>query len=298
MIMRMSGTRETRFETQQPTLEPEPVFSLEQMSVLIGNLNTEAKCLAVSFTPQKLVPVTEITENLRIAGAYDIEGPKRFNVSDILKKIHPTIVSTWDDPDPVNFRGAKLWAQRQPDYAGNYVAGLAGALMDYSFLHDRPLRTILGEKRTMSRSAINSTEIRLGLLTGLLYMHNTSPNEVFTREDVKDCISGVYGDELWYGDRRIIDRHFTQLRQARIIEEIKIGRDRIIRLCKKPNGTESYDEIQDLLKIVGEFAIGLESTIDQGISQAHDIIYDHPENPAMLVHRSYASTGHTGKNTR
>ncbi len=268
------------------------------MSILIGNLNTEAKCLAVSFTPQELVPVTEITEELREVGAYGIESSRRFNVSGILKKIHPAIVSTWDDPDPNNFRGARLWAQRRPDYTGNYVAGLAGALIGYSFHHDRPLRTVLGEKRSMKNSAINSTEIRLGVLTGLLYMHETSPNEIFTREDVRDCISDAYNDESWYGDRRIIDRHFTQLRQARIIEEIKIGREQIIRLNKRPDGKELYDEIRDLLKIVGEFAIGLESTIDKGMSSVQKIIHDQPANIAMLVHRAYANSGHTGKDTR
>ncbi len=270
------------------------MFDLEQMALILGDVNTEAKCLAIGFTPQERVSVLDIRESLSDSGAFDLVPQSRFNVQGILSKTNDGFVTVVSEPIPEKHSTAS-WAQRNPDFAGDFIAGLAGDLITYSIRNNRSLRTIIGEKRLSANNA-NAILNRLGILTGILSLTIDSPSTSgsFSTEDlVEFCFE--HGDEI-ETSRSLINKHIGSLKDKKVVDEKLSKGKQVIRTSVKPDGTEAYHDVHDLLRIVGTYAVGRHEDISAGISSGIETAKCR-NNVALLVKRSYATSGHTGKTT-
>jgi hypothetical protein len=268
---------------------PEVIFDAAPSAYLLGELNTEASCVALTAAPQILTPVVEINQNLEAQGAFAIEEPRRFNVQGLLKAMPDNFVTMVTDPLP-GYARAQSWVQKNEGIFGTFLTGYAGALLGYSLDHNRPLRIIIGEKRRpTSEGVMHSVEIRLGVLAALQSLATTSRTGTFKRRELYE-LTDTFGI-----DEPLARRHLARLSDHKVVEDSR-GKYRI-RIAEKKDGSQSFDDIADLLKIVAHFAIADPKAIQEGIDRGTEIMSD-PTSLALLVRRSYATSTHTGKSTK
>lgn len=277
---------------QTSSSEIEPIFNGSAAAAIVGELNTEARCVALLATPYELTPVIDINDNLASLGAFGLVDSCRFNVGGHLKELPDFAVSTISNlPNPEYPENPRvsLWAVRHTGIVSDYFSGLSGQFLQYSLDHGRSLRTILGEKRRKPGN-ISSTEARLGVLASVLYLTDTSANGTFTKDEVKEM-----AESFGISDR-ITNGHLTRLTTWSVVQPVSHSSTDVYRPAIKPDGSDAYDDIKDILRIVASFAIPDAQAIKNGIDRGNQIMKS-GKDIARLVHRSYSTSTHTGKST-
>lgn len=259
-----------------------PTAPIGGMHALIGELNTEARCVAITATPPGETPVPEINEGLRKFNAFSLVGQRRFNVHALLSSM----------PDELVRSGNDSCAQvasviKNSESLGSFATGLAGSLLRYSHERGVSLRMIIGEKRSGKNGEAHSTHSRLGVLAAIAAFSETG--EPFTTTEVAREVES-------YGvDQRTARAHVWKLTKQGLLTKGQT-RKRSLEVFRKPDGTTFADDINELFRIIGRFSLSPAMAIAQGTEEGRDIIHD-SNNLPLLVERSYASSTHTGKST-
>ncbi|MCA9333149.1 hypothetical protein KDA00_04755 [Candidatus Saccharibacteria bacterium] len=274
--------------------EQEPIFDSTSIAAVIGELNTEARCIALTSTPTEFTQVLDICDGLQQKGAFDIVDKSRFNVGGILKEFPNSVVATISDPPAPDVSApnpqTRLWAKKADGVVGDYFTGFAGDLLQYSLAHNRALRTIIGEK-VRKEDRMPSIESRLGVLAAIQYLSDESVSGTFTRREVRDMTS-----DFGIG-RSVAMQHIKRLMIHSVVQPARNNSDEVLRPAIKPDGTEAYDDIRDILQIFARFAIPTPNVIYSGVKSGRLVMSD-PKVVSLLIQRSYATSTHTGKSTR
>lgn len=265
------------------------VIPIEGMAEVLGTFNTEAYCLAYAATPTDLVHASDVSEQLRVAGAFEKVSPKTFYVGGLLKRIGLPYVEIFEDPEaPPLLR--KNWVARMDTEVGRYALGLTGSLLDLSVQTNIPLRTILGEQRRPKDGALHSIESRLGILYALAK---------FDAQDTEFTAIDLYREVEELGiDYMVVKKSLRSLRAGELLDSDGEGKSRTHTLSQGDEYRSSTRHVIDqVMKRVALFAVASEIAIEEGTKKAHEIL-EQPDLVAKLAYRSYASSGHTGKHTR
>lgn len=259
------------------------------MAEVLGTFNTEAYCLAYAATPTDLVHASDVSEELRVAGAFEKVSPKTFYVGGLLKRIGLPYVELFEDPEaPPLVR--KNWVARMDTEVGRYALGLTGSLLDLSLQTNVPLRAIIGEQRRPKDDALHSVESRLGILYALAKFDDQ--NSEFTAIDLFREVEELGIDYI------VVKKSFRSLRDSGLLDSSGEGKSRTHTLSQgDAYRSSTRHTIDELMKLVALFAVGSETAIAEGTKKAHEILKQ-PDLVAKLAYRSYASSGHTGKKTR
>lgn len=274
------------FIGEEPTPEVEPThIPGAAMALLVGALNTEAKCITYSVIPDEpaWTPVTEIRNNLEANSAYELVRPKRFNIQGILRGMDGLITNVINDPLSEN-QVHKLWTQKR-EPLGPVATGIAGLLLDFSLTHHMPLRKILGEQRSVRN--VSSTEIRLGVLCTCAGMalsesiidKNTAAEAVYETNEIK---------------RDAFDGHIGNLVNAGILSETGNRLRRKLEFTKLQSNYEALEVTMALLSTIGRVATNPATEAQRGRRLGQQITTN-PSVVPQLILRSYESTTHTGK---
>jgi DNA-binding transcriptional ArsR family regulator len=272
--------------------QPHPTYALDDWAIaqVIGELNTEAKCIALLSVPEKLTQLSDIREDLEILGAYDMEEATRFNVLGILKSMDGRFVSLALDPLANGGRG-EYWAQMREGPTGEFSRALGGSLLHFSFTHNVSLRKLIGERRrTTDPEQVDSVETRLALLAVLTAESSGSRSGTFKKAQILDRLEGDFSIRP-----TTTSTHLKRLVDAKFVVAAEQGRHRL-ELPTLADGREVNEIFMDFLKIVGGFAVNSPEMREQGLSQADEIMQKRGAIP-LLVRRSYHSSAHTNKNT-
>lgn len=260
---------------------------LETMAVLTGELNSEAHCAALLAVPMdRLTMVSDVSNTLRKAGAYDHVRPRRFNLHMALVKMHPALVSTLAEPASKGEQ-SKTWVRKSAQPVGTFATAYAGAMLGFSLDQAISPRILVGEKRNapQGQSAIAS---RLTVLTHLYNAHLSSGD--FTAREIFDSVAD-------YGvSRSGLQRHLAGLSQHGIIEPV--DPDSVI-LRMRPQGMEPKQAAPSLivgsfLKLIAGFATNNPEAIQAGLARGQAIMADR-EALGQLVDRSFAASSHVNK---
>lgn len=274
------------FIGNEPTPEVEPShIPGPAMALLVGALNTEAKCITYSAIPDEpaWTPVTDIRKELETNSAYKLVVAKRFNIQGILRGMDGLLTNVINDPLSEN-QTHKLWTQKR-EPLGPVATGIAGLLLDYSLTHHMPLRRILGEQRTVRN--VNSTEIRLGILCTCASMaksesvidKNTAAEAVYETNEIK---------------RDAFDGHIGNLVNAGLLSETGNRLRRKLEFTKLPSNYEALEVTIALLSTIGRVATNPATEAQRGRRLGQQIATN-PSVVPQLILRSYESTTHTGK---
>lgn len=258
---------------------------IETMSILLGELNTEARCVALASTPPELTALRDINDNLRDNGAF-LETPRRrFDVRGILETMPDSLATLLRDPaaGPQD----ATWATRDDGPTGEFAHALAGALLDFSAQHGIGLRTLIGEKRTATENYPHSVETRLTVLAKVALLGRDS--EPFSGTEIVRAVQEI--------DERTPDRT-VRSHVAKLIDHgyIKTShrRPKAYELAQRGDGIDAPEVMTDFFSIVGKFAIGSEHAIEHGKGRAQQIVST-PSLLSKLVAKAYEATAHTGK---
>ncbi|MCA9331632.1 hypothetical protein KC968_01680 [Candidatus Saccharibacteria bacterium] len=271
----------------------------QTIATLLGEMNTEARCILVSATPNELVPLQHVKEDLEARNAYAHTSNRRFNVGGLVNSFHPAIISKSIDPIDDSAwvrRGADhidAKTQSKPkgqestaDLIGNFAAGLAGSLLAFSADYGVPLRHVVGEKHPPKKHGFSATEARLGVLATIVTLAQNYDS--FTGNDVRDLT-----DELGFPIRPIRG-HLRDLVEYGYLQSDDTKRPKVYRSTELDNGSTSFEMMQDYLMIAAKFAIGSVHAQEKGIQQGQQILNDSLLLP-RLIEKSYEASGHTGK---
>lgn len=254
------------------------------MAVLLGELNTEARCIALVATPTELTAMRDINEDLRQKGAFDIVDRSRFNVHGHLSAMPDYLATTVSDPLPEQARAA--WAIRSDCPTGVFATAMAGALLRFSDERNVSLRTLIGEKRSAAEGKMHSIETRLGVLATVASL--TLEGKPVTSSGVAERAQdfGLGAQTIW--------SHLHKLARHGFLNKSESGSTFTITETK--NGHDTGDTLDQFLRLVSSFAIGASVAIEKGADDARAMLYDSSRLP-LLVEKSYKSSTHTGKST-
>jgi hypothetical protein len=272
------------------------VFDDKSVSALLGELNTEAKCVALLFTPQEPTRVSDISESLVDAGAYDIEERSRFNVSGILGQMPDLLVKTSSKDEESGNSQPRMWAQKSKGYFGEFIDGVSGTLLDYSLRHDRPLRTIIGEKK-QQKGITSAIELRLGVLAAVAKLSHESGYGTIDRNDVIDCVEEAFKADSIPLIRDTVLKAIGRLQVDGVVEIKTVGIKSDVRLFDTEKARPTEEQVMDLLGIVGKIATADREMVFDGQTLRNKII-SRRSTIANLIHTSYSSSNHTGKASR
>lgn len=270
------------------------------MSMLLGELNTESRCVLVTATPNELVPVQHVREDLFARNALGLVSRERFNLNSIVNSFSPAVISKSKDP-----LDGSVWIQRGAAQAiaeasgeteddvrevtnpvGDFVAGMSGSLLAFSAEHGIPLRSLIGEKHGPKKHGISATEIRLGVVATVVTLAQTG--QPFTGNQIRE-----YTESLDLMDRPVRS-HLRELVKHGYLQCDDSKRPKVYRTTELPDRTDTLDMMTEFLGIVGRFAIGSIHAQEHGIQRGQQIL-DDPVLLPRLIQKSYDASGHTGK---
>jgi hypothetical protein len=263
-------------------------LSTADVALLLGENNTEARCITyLSITDSGMVPLNIITSKLAENEAFKYVPLTRFNVGGIIDATDNSLVVTTRDPHP-DFGHSTIWVEKTPDTDLSQLANAtAGLLLAYSLEHNRPIRSLLGEKRTTA-SGSNSIQNRLGVLA--VAFDEEVVGRGFAPDDIAERNLADYGIPLL-----TTKRHIQNLVNAKIMSAIN-PRSTRLEFTIRPDGKETRLEVLELFKLIGSLATGSTEELKAALKRGRQII-DNPKWLPLLVKRSYASSGHTGKHS-
>ena len=271
------------------------------ISEIVGELNTEAKCIALLSVPvgEGATPISSIRENLAVRGAFQFVDRSRFNVLGIYKEMRSGLVALHHDPYANNGIGT-YWVGRPDSPLTTFSNAWAGSFLDYSaglgLASENPdenigLRDILGErKQPPNPTSATAIEARLAALALLVAVDDEAAGNVFRRHAVIEPLVEKYG--ISKGPAR---EHLNHLQEIGLLTSPCHGSPKI-ELATLSDGREARTIIRDFLKIVAGFARGSNIFEQNGLQSAEQIMSD-PEKVAALVRKSYERSPHTGKHT-
>ena len=256
------------------------------MALLVGALNTEAKCITFASIPDvaELTPVATIRSELAKNGAYDLVDSSTYNAQGIIRKMDTLLVNVVSDShrDPVR---ASMWVQKD-QAIGPFATGVAGALLDVSLTHNMPLRRLLGEQFTTPQ--VNAIETRLGTLCTFA--------SLATSGELIDRIAVGYDIAQQQGvNHSTARRHVDKLIESGILTTNRLS-NQFVEFRTLPDGRDTLEITLELLGRIGKLATQPHAEAERGRRLAKEIATNERIVPA-LIKRSYASTGHTGKST-
>jgi len=271
------------------------------MAMLLGELNTESRCVLATATPNELVPVQYVREDLMARNALGLVSRERFNLNSIVNSFSPAIISKSKDP-----LDGSVWIQRgitQPadsdlsqdpsgaaqettNPVGDFIAGMSGSLLAFSAKYGIPLRSLVGEKHAPKKHGISATEIRLGVVATVVRLAQTG--QPFTGNQIRE-----YTEDLDLMERPVRS-HLSDLVKYGYLQCDDSKRPKVYHTVELPDRTDTQELMTDFLRIVGEFAIGSIRAQEDGIQRGQQILDDSVLLP-RLIQKSYDASGHTGK---
>ncbi len=259
------------------------------MALIVGALNTEAKCITIASTPDiaDITPVATVRANLAKHGAYDLVDPLTFNVQGLFRKMDRLLVDVSSNPDR-DLLNASMCVRKCEDI-GPFATGVAGALLDVSLTHNMPLRHLIGEQLTNKRGGVSAVETRLGALCTFasLAMAGEQIDRIAVTHEIV---------EQQRVDRSTSRRHIDKLIEVGILTGGSSRNNRILEFATLPDGRDTLEITMALLTTIGKLATQPYTEAERGRRLAKEIATNDRIVPA-LIKRSYASTGHTGKST-
>ncbi len=278
------------------TSQPEAVLNSETLGVILSNLNTEAKCISLAFTPYEYTSLSDINENLRVVGAFDNVDSKTFNVSGLLRCMPEVMVTTFSEPLGVNTEKTKLWAKKPTQILGNYLEGFSGQLLELSTSSGFSLRSIIGERR-IQKNAYNAIELRLGVLGIILSELRSSDINTTDKSTVIKSVKEIFEFDNKDVASNRVNTTLRSISRDGIISITDSKKAQKIEFTHPDDKEPTHEVIESLFRTIGGLLIADESTLTAGRKFIRDI-KSQDDTIARLVEKSYSSTRHTGKKTK
>lgn len=261
------------------------------MANIIGEFNTEAKCIAYSATTTNVEPMSEINSRLSSIGAFDAVNQRTYNTAGILDAMPDFMVSSISD-----YENRRLYVSRNSGFFGKYLHGFAGSIIELSLNNNRSIRTLVGEK--VNRPGyMNSTELRLGVLASMKFLSDSTSNGIVDNRDLFEYVEdyfSTYDEELKEGTFNNLTRRMAN---GGLIHIKRNPKSKKIIFAEKPDGTKVEDEVTDLLDVIGKFAAPSIKQVNHGIEFLDEASQDRTVI-SQLIKRSYVNSGHTGKKSK
>jgi len=263
------------------------------LPILLGNANTELKCLVLGNLPlDTVVSQRQLHHGIMVeaSGNTMADGMHSSVIGDIVEDMSEEVADVWRD----EVTNERLF-EKTP--VGEVVTAMGGLLLRQSIDSRIPIRHFVGDRRRMpegqSSQHTDAVEVRRVVLKSLITPQKGTWQRI-TKLETRFENDGV---GLLAGQR-----HINTLVRVGLVEK-QIERDsrnhRVGSYRINPdNGFHGHvkpaEMVRNYLEIVDRFVDGDAEVIEEGLDEMQKLARD-PVYVPHLVKRSRASTRHTGK---
>lgn len=259
---------------------------------IVGDLNTEAKCIVDLLIPHdgRWITLEALRTNLTDMGAIDLRvGRSPVQLYDLVKNMGRTVLEFQEPETDKKAQGDEILIRHRPEPVEAASLAISGLFLDCSLASGRALRSVLGERRaTPSAGVDDAIQARLLVLEGLINAHHEQDGGSFKKSAVTRAVQ-----QHLPVNNLLPAAHMRRLVEAGILENVD-DQGKVVRFAEGSDETPPFQVVSDILGVINGVISHLDDYISRGVQRGKQIV-EQPDVVRGLMTRSFVSSGHTGK---